>query len=879
MNRIFIVVLCFVCFIVTSCSTQKNTLVSRSYHNLTSHFNVLFNGSEGFKKGMRKVDESYKDDYSRILPVFKYGNKEVAQSISPEMDIAIKKATKLITLHSIKAKPEVKKGQRMTPQEKEFYSKSEYNKWVDDAYLLIGESHLYKQDYPNAIETFKFISREFPKEVSHYEAEFWRARTFSQTKEYKDAESILTTLESDKKFPKKYKLDLYTTRADFHLKQEQYEPATKWMEKALLLVHSKKLKTRYMFILAQLYMQTNKFDKATEMFTRVIKKNPPYEMTFNARINLASSIQAGSKSNKEVKRQLKKMLRDNKNVDFQDQIYYALGNIEMKEGNKADGINYFKESVKTSTKNNDQKALSCLTLANLFYADKNYVPSQTYYDSTLLYIDPNYPTITDIKAKASSLTRLVQNLNAITTEDSLQRIAKLPEASRMRIIDGIINDVRTKEAESQIAESQRLQDYYNNQYRQNMVIGDKTSAAKWYFYNPVSVSQGMKDFQLKWGKRRLEDNWRRRNKGVTLGGMEPEVAGSENKTDKDKKKVLDNKSREFYIQNLPLTDSLMTVSRNRVIDGYYYGGMVYRNDLNDNAQAIALYEKMLERFPETSYTAPVYYQLFKMYSDLKNESKASYYRNLILSRFPDTNYAKVLSDPDFYKQVLEKENEVNRFFEQTYGFYNSGNYQQVVANVQLAGTRFKNDPSIPKFAMLKALAIGKTSDMITFRTELNQIVSLYPKNEVSTRAKEILSYLNTYKPETKQQEDLKVAQVTYALEERTIYYMALVVDKQEDVNQVIFDIINFNLDNYSNDKLELNNETLGKNYKIITVRTFTEKDKAMVYFKAISAKPEVFKNVKGQTRQLFVISPANYQILQKQETPDSYLQFFKLYFK
>ncbi len=827
---------------------------------------------------MKKVDESFKDDYSRILPVFKYGSKDVASGISPEMDVSIKKASKLIMLHSIKAKPAVKKGRRMTPQEKEFYNKNEYNKWVDDAYMLIGKSHLYKQDYPNAAETFKFIIREFPKELSRYEAQIWLARTYSQIKEYRDAENIITTLESDKKYPKKYKLDLYTTRADFHLKQEQYLPAIKNLEKALELVHRKKIKVRYMFILAQLYLQTNDQSKAADMFTRVIKKNPPYEMTFNAQINLAGTAQAGSKSNREVKKQLEKMLRNNKNIDYRDQIYYALGNIEMKDGNKKEGIGYYKESVKTSTKNNDQKALSCLTLANLFYADKEYIPAQTYYDSTLLYIAPDYPNLIDIKAKATSLTHLVENLNAITLEDSLQRIAKLPEPARLRVIDDIINQLRAKEAEAQMAESQRLQDYYNNQYRQTMVIGDKNTQAKWYFYNPVSVNQGMKDFQLKYGKRRLEDNWRRRNKSITLGGQDTELAATENKQDKDKKKVQDNKTREYYIQNLPLTDSLMAVSHQRVIDGYYYGGMVYRNDLNDIPQAIALYEKMIERFPETSYTAPVYYQLFSMYSELKNESKAAYYRNLILTRYPNTNYAKVLSDPNFYKQIQEKEKEVDRFYEQTYDLYNSGNYQQVIENARTAGDQYKNDPSIPKFAMLRALAIGKTSDKLTFRTELNQIINQYPKDEVSTRAKEIIAYLNTYQPETKQQEDIKIAEVTYALEERTIYYVALVVDKQEDVNQVVFDMINFNLDNYSNDKLELNNDNLGKNYKIVTIRTFADKDKAMAYFKAISAKPEVFRNVKGSTRNVFIISPANYQIMQKQETPDSYLQFFKLHF-
>jgi tetratricopeptide (TPR) repeat protein len=827
---------------------------------------------------MKKVDEKFKDDYSRILPVFKYGNKDVASQISSDMDLAIKKASKMIMLHSIKAKPAVKKGHRMTAEEKEFYNKNEFNKWVDVGYLLIGKSHLYKQDYPNAAETFKFIIREFPKELSRYEAQIWLARTYSQTKEYKDAENILTTLEGDKKFPKKYKLDLYTTRADFYLKQEQFEPAIKYLEKSLELVRSKKLKVRYMFILAQLYQQMNYMEKASMMYTRVIRKNPPYEMTFNARINLASSFTAGSKSDRDIKKHLHKMLRDNKNVDFKDQIYYALGNIEMKEGNKKEGIDYYKESVHTSTKNNDQKALSCLTLANLYYSDKNYVPAQAYYDSTLLYIAQDYPDLADIKAKAANLTRLVKNLNAISTEDSLQRIAKLPEAERMKIIDGIINNLRTKEAEAQMAETQRLQDYYNSQYRQSMVAGDKNSAAKWYFYNPVSVAQGMRDFQLKWGRRRNEDDWQRKDKSANFGNEGMEVA-VENKQDKDKKKAPDNKSREFYIQNLPLTDSLMKVSRQRVIDGYYYGGMVYHEDLNDIPQAIALYEKMLERFPETSYTAPVYYQLFKMYSELKNESKAAYYRNLVLSRFPDTNYAKVLNDPDFYKQVMQAEKQVDQLFEQTYKAYQNKDYQQVIANVQVAFNQFKKDPSIPKFAMLRALAIGKTSDALTFRTELNKIVEQYPKDDVSTRAKDIIAFLNTYKPETKQQEDLKVAEVTYALEEHTIYYVALVIEKQEDVNQIVFDIINFNLDNFSNDKLEINNEDLGSNYKILSIRTFPDKDKAMAYFKAISAKPEVFKDVKSNTRQLFIISPANYQILRKQKTADSYAQFFKVYFQ
>jgi tetratricopeptide (TPR) repeat protein len=877
-KRVWVFIFGFIIIVfVLSCSTQKNTSLSRAYHNLTAHYNVLFNGSESYKKGLKTIDQNFKDDYSRILPVFTYGNKDIAGSISGDMDVSIKKASKLITLHSIKAKPKLKKGQHLTPKEKEFYNRNEFNDWVDDAYLLMGKSHFYKLDYPNATETFNFIIHEFAKEIANYEAKIWLARINSETGEYREATNIVTTLEGDKKFPEKLKLDLFTTSADLALKQNQYESAIKSLEKALELVHKKRLKLRYTFILAQLYKQTGQLKKATEMYTRVIRKNPPYEMAFNAQINLASVAESGSRDNKSIKERLRKMLKNDKNKDYQDQIYYALGNIEMKEGNSDKALEYYKQSVKVSVNNNPQKALSCITLADYYYKQKNYVPAQAYYDSTLLYIAENYPDLDDLKIKAKSLTNLVQNLNTISTEDSLQRVAKLPEAERIRLIDGIINNLRKNEAEAKLAESQRLQDYYTNQYRKNSLQQNATDQqGKWYFYNQVAVTQGMKDFQLRWGKRRLEDNWRRKNKNAMGFGEGSGTTAPDQKETEEKKKVLDNKSREYYIQNLPLSDSLMKASTARVIDAYYNGGLVYRNELKDLPQSIQLYEKMLERFPENMYKLAVYYQLYALNKEIKNTSRSDYYKNLILNQAPESVYAKIISDPEYYKQVVDKEKEVGRFYEQTYNYYNSGNYSQVINNAQTAFNQYKNDPLLSKFAFLKALAIGKTADKMTFRNELNQVITSYPKDEVSALSKDIIAYLNVSQPETKVQEDIKVAEVIYTMEEKTTFFFALVVDKAEDVNQVVFDIINFNLDNFSNEKLELSNEDLGKKLKIILVRSFADKDKAMNYFKAFN--PQVLKNIKYQTKNIFIISSSNYAIMQKQESDDSYLQFFKIHF-
>jgi tetratricopeptide (TPR) repeat protein len=857
------------------CSTRKNTIISRSYHSLTAKYNVLFNGNESFKKGIARYNAAYKDDYSRILPVFNYGDKEIAPTISSEMDVAIKKSMKCVSMHSIKAKPKTKKGERLTPKEKEYYNKNEYNRWIDEAYLLMGRSYFYELNFDKAAETFTFVIREFPKEYSSYVAQIWMARVNCEKQEYRDAERTITQLETDKKFPKKLKLDLYATAAHVALKQGQFPQATKSLEKALPLVKHRKTKLRYLYILAQLYQESKQYEKSSEFYEMVIRKNPPYEMAFNAQINQASMVQAGSKSNKEIKQQLQKMLRDEKNKEYRDQIYYALGNIEMIEGNTDKAIEYYKESVTVSTQNNDQKALSCLTLADYYYSKKAYVPAQAYYDSTMLNIDQDYPKIDVIQVRAESLGHLVENLNTISREDSLQKIARLPESERNRIIDRIINDIRQKESQEQIAESQRLQDYYRTQTRQNM-MPDQQASAKWYFYNPVSISQGMKEFQLKWGKRKLEDNWRRRNKSVSAFNEQPE----ENKAVEQsaESKIKDNKSREFYTQHIPFTDSAKRVSQTRLIRSYYDAGQVYRNDLKDLQPAIDLYETMLTKYPENEYKLPVYYQLYAMYNELKNPSKANYYKNILLTKYPDSNYAKVLNDPEFYKTFEAKEKEAERFYEQTYTQYEGGAYYQVISNADQASKNFTGNKILPKFALLKALAIGKTNtDVSAFRDELNRVIDTYPNNEVADYAKEVIAYLNTYKPESKQQEDIKKAEIIYAPTD-SVFYFALVVSKTEDANQLVFDFINFNLDNFKNERLELNQNDMGKEYKILTVRPFANVKKATEYYNAFKSNPNNLKNVKSNTKDFFFITPANFEVLLKQPDASSYIEFFRLHY-
>ena len=443
MNRrlLYITFLLISILLINACSTKKNTPIRRTYHNVTAHYNAFFNGREAYKEGMRTLEKSQKDDFTKMLPLFIYEKNSNLGSISSKMDRAIEKSSKVIKKHSITAKPKRKKG-KLTESEKEFYAKKEFNNWVDDSYLMMGKSFVFKEDYLSARTNFNFIVSQFPNEPIKYDALIWLARIDLLEKKYKSALENLERLDGEKDLPKKLEKDLATTYADYYIKKEKYKDAIPWLVNAIDKERKKKYRVRYKYILAQIYQQQDDFKKASEMYRQVIKMNPPYEMAFNAKINRATSYDNNSGRGKEITKQLQKMLKDDKNIEFQDQIYYAIGNIALKDGDKPEAIKNFKLSAETSVSNNTQKALSFLNLGRLYFERPDYPNSQAYYDSCMSFLPKDYPGYEKLSAKTVILNELITNLNEVRNQDSLQRIAAMSPSERNKLIDKIIQKLK-----------------------------------------------------------------------------------------------------------------------------------------------------------------------------------------------------------------------------------------------------------------------------------------------------------------------------------------------------------------------------------------------------------------------------------------------------
>ncbi|HDR52258.1 MAG TPA: tetratricopeptide repeat protein, partial [Mariniphaga anaerophila] len=630
------------------CSTEKNTFASRTYHRITSKYNVHFNASESFESGLERIESSLEDDFTRLLPIYKESEPAAANLVKSDMDYAVLKASKLIELHSITEKP--KRRRRRTRRYQEFASQEEFNPWIDQSYLLIGKAYFYQHNFMAAIDNLSYVLRKYPDGEARHETQIWLLRSYSELERFAEASEVIQAVQNDRSFPRKLERDLAIATADFYMKQHDYDEAIKFINIALGKTFWRKQKARLQYIEAQLYEELGKPMLAAEAYQKVTRMNPDYRMAFNAKINAAGMF-SGEGDAEKIKKELNKMLRDKKNVEFRDQIYYALGNIFFREGNRDMAINNYRKSVASSYNNQFQRAQSSITVADIYFDLQNYRDAQAYYDSAMIIIDDTYPNYEKLSSQYRSLSNLVENLFMVEREDSLQRIAQMPDNERDAFITRLMREEqeRQRDAESLALQGQRDQGYYrSNRYRMGMGSGQQ--GAGWYFYNPQTVAYGQVTFQQRWGQRKLEDNWRRSNKSTVSMDEMDEMAEMIDSS-QIVVRVEDPLQKEFYTQDLPLTDSLMALSHDRIRDALYNAGKIYKSEFSNYERSAESFEELMRRYPNNIYQLSAYFDLYDLYELMGDREKSDYYRNLIISRFPESKYAQYLINPNFFVEM------------------------------------------------------------------------------------------------------------------------------------------------------------------------------------------------------------------------------------
>lgn len=857
---------------LVSCSTKKNTLTRRMYHNLTAHYNAYWNGKQSIREGEEELQKAAKDNYSFILPVFNYGTKEQAVSVNPQMDRAVEKGSKVIQKHSM------------------FFGNREYVNWVDDSYLMIGMAYFYKQEYLMARRTFDYVIKNYENDPIKYEAMIWLASSYIQQQEWNKAQSLLDLVQSeiDKEvLALKMVKRLPLVYADFYIKQKLYKQAVPYLERGLEINHDKVTQCRLLFILGQIYQADKDYEASSEYYTKLIKRGAPYEMAFNARINLAQSYSAATGDKKMIIKQLQKMIKDLKNEDFLDQIYYALAEIALRDNDDSLGIKYLKSSVSKSTSNLYQKSISSLRLADLFFSYPDYANAQVYYDTAVMFLPADYPNYDPIVTKARLLTDLVTHLTTIHVQDSLQAIAMMPEKERMDLINKMIADYKEKERlrkeQEALLQNQVMMASSSYQTQQNV---DRLAGGKWYFYNPSTLSFGYNEFLKKWGNRKLEDLWRLKNKQVISMGQEEELAEADSLTsDSTAALSTDPLKPETYLQNLPLTEEQMARSNKMIANAFFQSALIYDDGLSDFPMAIESYRGLIDRYPSDERVLEAYFNLYSIFTDLQDSERTAFYRDLIVNNYPDSDYAKIIMDPNYSLVLQAQRNKAAILYEETYQAYQNEQYMMVKIYSEEAMTNYPEDKVlIPKFEYLRLLAVGQSVGHDSLGVLLRQFIEKYPSHEVTPLAQNVLNHLTIIdeiladNDSTLSTDSLEINQeviAPYVYEPNTIHFYILVVDAGRiNVNATKVKISDHNQKYHRLENLTISSVLLDNKRQMITVSNFRNKEQALTYFAGIRNSEYIFSNIPSDAFSQFIISSENYRIFYENKDTKDYLRFF-----
>ncbi len=850
-NRVPIFLWLSVLTILSSCKTTKNTFLNRNYHSTATRYNWYYNATLNYNAGVSNLQEQHKDDFNQLLSVYPLGTKKEAQAIAPQMDKALKKCASAISKHGMLIKG------------------TEYNRWIDDSYLLIGKAYFYKQEYIKAIEAFRLVSRQFMGDVTGYEAQLWLLRSYVEVADFSSADLVIENIVMDDAFPDKLNQPLSLALANYYIKSNDAIMAIEELKTAIPLTKKKRPKARYTYLLAQLYSQQDDFASSTALFTKVIRTSPDYEMVFNAKINRARSYDTSSGGTEEIVKELESMLKDDKNAEYLDVIYFGLAELSSRQNKMPQAIEYYTLSVSNSVKNDAQKSLSSVILADLYYQQQNYRLAQAYYDTTVAFMNSKHLRYKPALAKQKTLTDLVSNLNIISEQDSLQAVALMPQNERMALIDQLIEQIKLEEKKQQELENQRRSEdrFFNDPMQRNNKFNTNQGGA-WYFENPNTLSFGFSEFNRKWGKRKLEDNWRRSNKQSLL--VEEALADSLEQS------VFDPKSRDSYLQGLPLTVDAMKASNRMIIEAYFDAGVIYKEQLNDVPQAIQSFETLNSRFPNNENRVMVLYFLTRLHTENGQDDIANTYKEQLLSQYPNSDYAKLLQDATYMDQLNEAYSSIENTYQQALNLYNEAQYQASLRVCNSAMASHPNHPLIPRFDLLKTMAQASGANKDSYIAKLESISQKYPSHEVAQTAQELIALLKT--EEVAVQKGAEQGDSPYIFKDNVSHYFILLFyDYDLEVATAKSTLSDYHAEYYRLDRLNISNLLFAEHTHMLSVREFSDKAAAMNYYNAFQDGD--VRGVFGDDYQAFVIAGPNFPYFFKNKDIDGYQKVFKEHYQ
>ena len=752
---------------LAACSNKTNTARSRFWQSFTTKYNVYFHGKENYDEQLKTMLDSYEDDYSQHLymhPAEARSNPKAPQP-GGSFDRTIEKMEKAITLHSIKKKPKRKSGKGRDPKYQEWLARDEYNPHLHNAWYLLAKSQYMKGDFLDAAATFRYIARHFTwKKDLVQECQVREALCYCALGWTAEADNVLSHIHMDEITNKSVISLANAAFADYYIKAQDPESAIPYLAKAVKGKGFKgNEKVRMSFLLGQLYEDIGDKHNAYLAYKQAgSSSGSTYRTKFNARIK-QSAVYEGANIASEVKA-LKRMTRYDRNKEYLDQIYYAIGNLYLSHGDTINAIENYKLAAEKSTRNGVDKAISQLTLGGIYFARRQYDMAQPCYAEAIPLINEDYPNYKMLKKRSDVLDELAVYSQNVILQDSLLELAAMTPEEQKAVIAKIIEELKKKEKEE--AEAAAREEYMAQQNAKGDAIQDKGNAPStytmntdnsWYFYNTATKNAGKTQFQKLWGSRKLEDNWRRRNKTTfsfddeeadsALMALADSVIIDENgdtvKVDVEAlKRAEDPHFEEYYLKQIPKTEEEIQQAHEIIQEGLYNMGTILKDKMEDYNAAAYEYNQLLEHYPDNTYRLDVYYSMYMMFMRNGQVDDAQPYRDSILTLFPESKYGLAMKDPNYLENLKNMNRDQERMYEEAYAKYLANNHNGVHESYAEMMRKYPLSKIMPKFMWIDALSYLTEKNHDKFKETIKDMLQRYPETDITPVASDIVRQLN-----------------------------------------------------------------------------------------------------------------------------------------
>ena len=888
-----ILIIVAVAVAIVSCSTQKNTAGSRFWHSFNARYNTYYNGQVAFTEGNLEKEKNNKDNYTELIPLYPVGNKASRDIGKSNYQRTVEKMEKAIQRHSIKEKGKEK------------------NPFLWRAWLLMGKAEFQMGQFEEAAATFSYMARLYQGEpLMSGLARAWLAKCYTELGWRYDAEDVIRNMSRDSMDFRAVK-DWDYTYANYYIREADYQKAIPYLRKAIKHERRKVQRAREWFLLGQIENLLGHQQEAYNAFKRVVRLTPPYELEFNARI--AQTEVMAKNNGKQMISKLKRMARDDNNAEYLDQVYYAIGNIYLAQGDTLEAINAYETGNKKATRSGIEKGVLLLTLGNIYWEREKFADAQRCYGEAIGLLDKERKDYQELSQRSKILDELVPYTEGIHLQDSLLALSVMPEAERNKAIDRVIDALKKKEKEERDAkleaeaDAQQAKNQANNPLRQPSNTQHPTPTTQatggaWYFYNPTAVSQGKTAFQREWGKRENVDNWRRSNQTVIrMPGAEDETTdsiasddlavGDSIATDSIAAPLdsaaLDPHKREYYLAQIPFSDEQKAASHEIIKDGLFHGGII----LKDKMERLAISERYLRRltndYPDYEHNDEAWYHLWLLYARLGQLSKAAECLAHMQENHAESEWTLLLSDPLYAENARFGEQIEDSLYGATYDAFKADQHDVIRQNAALSATRFPQGANRDKFMFINGLSLLNEGDGDGCMEQLKEVVEKYPESEVSKMAGMIIKGVQDGRRlhggkfdigDVWSLRDVELSgdsTITDTLStERDDHYLFMLVYNPDSVNQnqMLFELARYNFTNFlvRNFEIQIDQD---RELNRMMVSGFQSYDEALQYARMLYDNEPLRNHLAGTMR--LIISEKNLPSLGTRLSYDDYQLFYE----